>query len=194
MSLAEFSLQRPFTVAAGILLVCLLAVSAFSRMAMDIFPEINIPVIAVVWNYAGMSAPEMRDRIATLFQRQVAQEVDQRHSHRKSSITPASRRDQVLDDGARPALAIDIDRARALEFGLGQQSLAANLVTSLNNSLQLSPNFWLDRKKSALATRSSCRRRRTGSSIDSGSLDASGHRSAELSPADADERREIQSD
>jgi multidrug efflux pump subunit AcrB len=31
---------------------------------------------------------------------------------------------------------------------LGQQSLAANLVTSLNNSLQLSPNFWLDRKKS----------------------------------------------
>jgi len=76
MSLAEFSLQRPFTVAAGILLVCLLAVSAFSRMAMDIFPEINIPVIAVVWNYAGMSAPEMRDRIATLFQRQVAQEVD----------------------------------------------------------------------------------------------------------------------
>jgi len=47
-----------------------------------------------------------------------------------------------------PALAIDIDRARALEFGLGQQSLAANLVTSLNNSLQLSPNFWLDRKKS----------------------------------------------
>jgi multidrug efflux pump subunit AcrB len=60
-----------------------------------------------------------------------------------------------------PALAIDIDRARALEFGLGQQSLAANLVTSLNNSLQLSPNFWTARR--ALATRSSCRRRRTGS-------------------------------
>ena len=76
MSLAEFSLKRPFTVAAGILLVCLLSASAVSRMAMDIFPEINIPVIAVVWNYAGMSAPEMRDRIATLFQRQVAQEVD----------------------------------------------------------------------------------------------------------------------
>jgi multidrug efflux pump subunit AcrB len=47
-----------------------------------------------------------------------------------------------------PALAIDVDRTRALELGLGQQSLAGNLVTSLNNSLQLSPNFWLDRKKS----------------------------------------------
>ena len=76
MSLAEFSLKRPFTVAAGILLVCLLAIGAVSRMAMDIFPEINIPVVAVVWNYSGMSAPEMHDRIATLYQRQVAQEVD----------------------------------------------------------------------------------------------------------------------
>jgi multidrug efflux pump subunit AcrB len=47
-----------------------------------------------------------------------------------------------------PALAIDVDRTRALELGLGQQNLAGNLVTSLNNSLQLSPNFWLDRKKS----------------------------------------------
>jgi multidrug efflux pump subunit AcrB len=94
MSLAEFSLQRPFTVAAGILLVCLLAVSAFSRMAMDIFPEINIPVIAVVWNYAGMSAPEMRDRIATLFQRQVAQEVDH-VAHRSHQLHRRQRRESV---------------------------------------------------------------------------------------------------
>jgi multidrug efflux pump subunit AcrB len=49
-------------------------------MAMDIFPEINIPVIAVVWNYAGISAPEMRDRIATLFQRQVAASAPVRRS------------------------------------------------------------------------------------------------------------------
>ena len=91
-----------------------------------------------------------------------------------------------------PALAIDIDRAQALEFGLGQQSLAANLVTSLNNSLQLSPNFWLDRKKSVsypLVVQTPTYRIESNS----GSLDASGHRSAELSPADADERREVQS-
>jgi multidrug efflux pump subunit AcrB len=47
-----------------------------------------------------------------------------------------------------PALTVDVDRAQALEFGLGQQGLAGNLVTSLNNSLQLSPNFWLDRRTS----------------------------------------------
>ena len=105
MSLAEFSLQRPFTVAAGILLVCLLAVSAVSRMAMDIFPEINIPVIAVVWNYAGMSAPEMRDRIATLFQRQVAQEVDHVARIEATNYTGVSVVRVFLHDGASTALA-----------------------------------------------------------------------------------------
>jgi multidrug efflux pump subunit AcrB len=105
MSLAEFSLQRPFTVAAGILLVCLLAVSAASRMAMDIFPEINIPVIAVVWNYAGMSAPEMRDRIATLFQRQVAQEVDHVARIEATNYTGVSVVRVFLHDGASTALA-----------------------------------------------------------------------------------------
>src|SRR4029077_3386232 len=47
-----------------------------------------------------------------------------------------------------PALTVDVNRAQALEFGLSQQGLAGNLVTSLNNSLQLSPNFWLDRRTS----------------------------------------------
>ncbi len=105
MSLAEFSLKRPFTVAAGILLVCLLSVSAVSRMAMDIFPEINIPVIAVVWNYAGMSAPEMRDRIATLFQRQVAQEVDHVARIEAINYTGVSVVRVFLHDGASTALA-----------------------------------------------------------------------------------------
>ena len=47
-----------------------------------------------------------------------------------------------------PEITVDMDRAQALEFGLGQQNVAGNLVTSLNNSLQLSPNFWLDRRNS----------------------------------------------
>jgi multidrug efflux pump subunit AcrB len=108
MSLAEFSLKRPFTVAAGILLVCLLSASAVSRMAMDIFPEINIPVIAVVWNYAGMSAPEMRDRIATLFQRQVAQEVDHVARIEATNYTGVSVVRVFLHDGASTALATEL--------------------------------------------------------------------------------------
>jgi multidrug efflux pump subunit AcrB len=105
ISLAEFSLNRPFTVAAGILLVCLLAAGAFTRMAMDIFPEIDIPVVAVVWNYSGMSAPEMRDRVATLYQRQVAQEVDNVARIEATSYTGVSVVRVFLHEGASTELA-----------------------------------------------------------------------------------------
>src|ERR1700733_4111074 len=105
MSLAEFSLKRPFTVRACIVLVCLLSVGAITRMAMDIFPEIDIPVVAVVWNYAGMSAPEMRDRIATLYERQVAQEVDNVARIEATSYTGVSVVRIFLHEGASTALA-----------------------------------------------------------------------------------------
>ena len=56
MSLAGFALKRPYTIIASIMLVCMLAFGALQRMATDIFPEIDIPVVSVVWTYNGMSA------------------------------------------------------------------------------------------------------------------------------------------
>ncbi|MGO9544670.1 MAG: efflux RND transporter permease subunit [Rhodomicrobium sp.] len=76
MSIAAFSLRRPYTVFALIALVCLLAAGAAKRMPTDIFPEINIPVVSVVWTYNGMSAPEMQNRIVALHERQLASLVD----------------------------------------------------------------------------------------------------------------------
>jgi multidrug efflux pump subunit AcrB len=76
VSIAGFALRRPYTVAALIMLVCLLAAGALLRMPTDIFPEINIPVVSVVWTYNGMSAPEVQDRIVTLHERQLASLVD----------------------------------------------------------------------------------------------------------------------
>src|SRR5262249_21143391 len=43
-----------------------------------------------------------------------------------------------------PALTVDVDRTLAHEVGLGQQEIASNLLVSLNNSLQVAPNFWLN--------------------------------------------------
>src|SRR5271167_5015901 len=45
-------------------------------MPVDIFPEIDIPVAAVVWTYSGMSAQDIQNRILTLHQRQLASLVD----------------------------------------------------------------------------------------------------------------------
>ncbi len=76
MSVVEFALKRPYTVFATLILVSLMGVGAALRMPIDIFPEIDIPVAAVVWTYNGMSARDMQNRILTLHQRQLASLVD----------------------------------------------------------------------------------------------------------------------
>ena len=62
MSVVELALKRPYTVMAVLILVCLLGVGAALRMPVDIFPEMDIPVAAVVWTYNGMSAEDMQNR------------------------------------------------------------------------------------------------------------------------------------
>src|SRR6202030_2543053 len=76
MWFADFSLRRPYTIVASLILVCLMGIGAGLRMPVDIFPEIDIPVVSVVWTYSGMSARDIRDRILTLHERQMASLVD----------------------------------------------------------------------------------------------------------------------
>ena len=76
MSVVETALKRPYTVAAVLILVSLMGIGAALRMPVDIFPEIDIPVVAVVWTYNGMSARDIQNRILTLHQRQLASLVD----------------------------------------------------------------------------------------------------------------------
>src|SRR5271170_2184613 len=76
MSVVELALKRPYTVVAVLILITLMGVGAALRMPVDIFPEIDIPVAAVVWTYNGMSAEDMQNRILTLHQRQLASLVD----------------------------------------------------------------------------------------------------------------------
>src|SRR5271170_7168689 len=76
MSVVEMALKRPYTVVAVLILVSLMGIGAALRMPVDIFPEIDIPVVAVVWTYNGMSAEDIQNRILTLHQRQLASLVD----------------------------------------------------------------------------------------------------------------------
>ncbi len=76
MSLVGLVLKRPYTVPAVLILICLLGLGAALRMPVDIFPEIDIPVVSVVWTYNGMSAQDMQNRILTLHERQLASLVD----------------------------------------------------------------------------------------------------------------------
>jgi multidrug efflux pump subunit AcrB len=76
VSIVEIALKRPYTVAAVLILVALMGIGAALRMPVDIFPEIDIPVVAVVWTYNGMSAQDIQNRILTLHERQLASLVD----------------------------------------------------------------------------------------------------------------------
>src|SRR3984885_11169424 len=76
MSVVSYVLRKPYTVVAALILICLLGVGAGLRMPIDIFPEINIPVVSVVWTYNGMDAEDIQNRILTLHERQMASLVD----------------------------------------------------------------------------------------------------------------------
>ncbi|MDE3061271.1 MAG: efflux RND transporter permease subunit, partial [Pseudomonadota bacterium] len=76
MSLVSYVLKHPYTVAATLLLIALLGIGAGLRMPVDIFPEIDIPVVSVVWTYNGMNAQDIQNRILTLHERQMASLVD----------------------------------------------------------------------------------------------------------------------
>src|ERR1700683_2995439 len=76
MALVAFVLRRPYTVVAAIILVCLLGIGVSLRIPVDIFPEIDIPVVSLVWTYNGMSAEDIQNRILSLHERQLPSLVD----------------------------------------------------------------------------------------------------------------------
>ncbi len=62
--MVDIALRRPYTFIVMALLILLATPFALMRMATDIFPEINIPVISIIWNYSGLPAQEVGQRIA----------------------------------------------------------------------------------------------------------------------------------
>jgi multidrug efflux pump subunit AcrB len=63
MWIVRLALRRPYTFAVVALLILILGAFSIATMPTDIFPNINIPVVTVVWNYTGLSASEMSTRI-----------------------------------------------------------------------------------------------------------------------------------
>ena len=65
MWIVALALRRPYTFVVMALVIILLVPLVVLRTPVDIFPDINIPVISVVWNFAGFAPTEMADRIVT---------------------------------------------------------------------------------------------------------------------------------
>jgi CzcA family heavy metal efflux pump len=76
IALVRIALSRPYTFVVLALLLLIIGPLAALRTPTDIFPEIRIPVIGVVWNYTGLPPDQMAGRITTPFQRSLTTTVN----------------------------------------------------------------------------------------------------------------------
>lgn len=75
MWIVELALRRPYTFVVFAVLIVLMGGVEITRMPTDIYPEINIPVVAAVWSYTGLEPTEMEGRITAPFERAVTTTV-----------------------------------------------------------------------------------------------------------------------
>ena len=76
MWIVRLALRRPYTFAVLALLLMVLGPLAIMNMPVDIFPNIDIPVVSMIWKYQGFSAEQMSDRIITLSERSLTTTVN----------------------------------------------------------------------------------------------------------------------
>ena len=76
MWIVRLALRRPYTFVVVALLLLILAPIVILRTPTDILPNINIPVVSIIWNYTGLSEQEMSDRIVSITERALTTTVD----------------------------------------------------------------------------------------------------------------------
>jgi multidrug efflux pump subunit AcrB len=69
MWIVELALKQPYTFIVMAIIIVLATPLAISRTPVDVLPEIDIPVISVIWNYTGLRPQEMADRISQTHER-----------------------------------------------------------------------------------------------------------------------------
>jgi CzcA family heavy metal efflux pump len=76
MWIVRLALRRPYTFVVLSLLLFLLGPVVIERTPVDIFPNIDIPVVSVLWSYAGLSPQQLSDRITVQFERSLTTTVN----------------------------------------------------------------------------------------------------------------------
>ncbi|WP_074310375.1 efflux RND transporter permease subunit [Singulisphaera sp. GP187] len=87
MWIVKLALRRPYTFVVMALLIVVMSVVAVRRMPVDIFPEIDIPVITVIWQYPGTAPSEMESRIVTVSERALTTTVNDIEHIESQSLT-----------------------------------------------------------------------------------------------------------
>ena len=106
IGLVRLALRRPYTSAIAALLILLMGALSITRMIVDIFPVIDIPVVLVVWNYDGLTTEDMERRVVFISERaysttvngisRIEIAVDPQHRH-PQGLLPARHRHRRRD-------------------------------------------------------------------------------------------------
>src|SRR5205809_5818726 len=75
MWIVRLALRRPYTFVVASLVLLLMSPFVLLRTPTDIFPNINIPVVSVIWQYAGLNAQEIEQRIVYVYERSLSASV-----------------------------------------------------------------------------------------------------------------------
>jgi multidrug efflux pump subunit AcrB len=105
MWIVQLALRRPYTFVVAALALLLLTPFVLLRTPTDIFPSINIPVVSVIWQYAGLSAQEIEQRILYVHERSLSATVNdiehvESNSYNGVGIIKVFLRDGASVDGA----------------------------------------------------------------------------------------------
>ena len=76
VAIVRLALRRPYTFVVLAILILIFGVMAAIKTPTDIFPDIKIPVIAVVWTYRGMAPDDMAGRVIYYYERQISTAVN----------------------------------------------------------------------------------------------------------------------
>ena len=117
LTIVRFALRRPYTPVVLAILIAVFGALAAVRTPTDIFPDIRIPVIAVVWTYRGLSPDEMAGRVIYYYERQLSSSVNDIEHIESQSLTGIG----IVKIFFRPG--IDIRTATAQVTSLSQTVL-----------------------------------------------------------------------
>jgi multidrug efflux pump subunit AcrB len=104
--IVDIALKRPYTFIVLALLILLVSPLIINRTPVDIFPNVNIPVIAALWGYTGLSAEEMEARITTQYERSLTTVVTDIEHMESQSVSGRGIVKVFFQPGTRPDMAM----------------------------------------------------------------------------------------
>src|SRR5437762_11194579 len=119
MWIVRLALRRPYTFTVMAILIVLMGIVTITRMATDIFPKIDIPVVSVIWSFPGVAPEEMEKRFVTVTERAMTTTVNDIEHIESQSYNGVSVIKVFFHEGAK------------VEAGVAQ-------ITSINQTLSSS--------------------------------------------------------